>query len=211
MKMDHLRVVVFSQEERCRSFRQKLEAAGYTALVFTPGGDGDEIRRVREMRPHVIVVEDPLTPEIDALARRAAREELGPIFRLANGEEPQVKGYWGVLRPGLQPEDLHSILEPAVVAFRERERLSREVARLQQALENRKLVERAKGLLMDQYGLKDADAYRFMQEKAMANRQPLSEIARSIIALAELGQLRQEQKGKGGDKRRRAGSNQGDK
>lgn len=208
-----LRVLVLGRAKECLLFMEKVEAAGHVPLLFAPGEGVDEsVQRVRELKPHAIVVEIPLRPKVAALARKIAHEEIAPLFGLGRDDERlpaegevTLGGGWGMLRPGIHPRDLSSILEPAVRAFRERVRLSREVARLQRALENRKLVERAKGVLMDRYGLKDAQAYRFMQERAMANRQPLSEIAGSIVALSGLRQACPEAEGGKAGESREAG------
>lgn len=76
--------------------------------------------------------------------------------------------------------------EVAACLLREREKLLRTVARLEEALEARKVIERAKGLLMEQYGLKEAEAYARMRHLAMDKRKTLREIGEMVLALAGL-------------------------
>jgi response regulator NasT len=68
-----------------------------------------------------------------------------------------------------------------VARHRERTALEEEVQGLEKRLESRKLVDRAKGLLMDRYGMKEADAFRFLQKAAMDGRLRLAEVARRVV------------------------------
>ncbi len=77
-------------------------------------------------------------------------------------------------------------IEVAMANFQEWLRLEREAANLKEALETRKLVERAKGILMDRHGLSEAEAFRRIQKMSMDNRRPMKEVAEAIILAHEV-------------------------
>ncbi len=87
---------------------------------------------------------------------------------------------------GLPPDLVILPGEMASGLIRERERLRKTVAKLEEALESRKVIERAKGLLMEQQGLKESEAYARMRQLAMDKRKSIREIAEVIIGLADL-------------------------
>lgn len=110
-------------------------------------------------------------------------------------EEPKARGSgidvvaaWEQLGPDavVSADVVVLPVEMATFLLRERERLLKAVVRLEHALEARKVIERAKGLLMEQYGLKEAEAYARMRQLAMDKRKPLQEIAEMVLALAGL-------------------------
>jgi response regulator NasT len=85
-------------------------------------------------------------------------------------------------------EDLAPAIEVALARFREFQELEKQVADLQQALETRKLVDRAKGILMDKQGLTEAEAFRKIQKMSMDNRKAMKEVAEAIILAHQVGQ-----------------------
>ena len=80
-----------------------------------------------------------------------------------------------------QRSELVPSIELAIGRFQEIIALKKENDDLLENLETRKVVDRAKGALMDQYGLKEKDAYRYLQKKAMEKRSPMKEVAKSIL------------------------------
>ncbi len=84
-------------------------------------------------------------------------------------------------------EELTPALEVALARFREFQELEKQVTDLQQALETRKLVDRAKGILMDKQGLTEAEAFRKIQKMSMDNRKPMKDVAEAIILAHQVG------------------------
>jgi len=93
-------------------------------------------------------------------------------------KEAGVVGY--IVKP-FRESDLAPAIEVALARFKEFQALEREVEDLREALETRKLVDRAKGLLMDTQGLTEAEAFRRIQKMSMDTRRPMKEIAEAII------------------------------
>jgi response regulator NasT len=89
----------------------------------------------------------------------------------------------------LRPEELGPAVELAIARFVELERAGREAAALRQALEDRKTIERAKGLLMDRLGLAEAVAFRLLQKTAMDRRMPIAALAERLIAGEDPGPM----------------------
>jgi response regulator NasT len=85
-------------------------------------------------------------------------------------------------------EELAPAIEVALARFREFQTLQKQVDDLQAALETRKLVDRAKGILMDKQGLSEAEAFRKIQKMSMDNRKPMKDVAEAIILAHQVGQ-----------------------
>jgi response regulator NasT len=87
---------------------------------------------------------------------------------------------------GLAAKRVKPVLEVAIARFREFQRLKNELKRSRDALAERKIIERAKGLLMDQRGLSEAEAYASLRRTAMSHGQRIADVARSLLAVADL-------------------------
>ena len=126
-------------------------------------GDGvDAARAVMDRAPCPIVL---LTSRTDAAVIERAR----------------TAGVMAFLVKPLRPEELAPAIHLAVARFREFEAVTRENETLKKAIESRKLVERAKGLLMERQGLTEAEAFRRIQKTAMDSRRPMVEVARAFL------------------------------
>jgi len=90
-----------------------------------------------------------------------------------------------IVKP-FKESDLFPAIEIAIARFKEFQLLRKEVEDLKDALETRKLVDRAKGILMDREGLKEHEAFRLIQKASMDKRKPMKEIAQAIILAYEL-------------------------
>jgi response regulator NasT len=87
----------------------------------------------------------------------------------------------GYLVKPFQKSDVLPAIEMALARYEELRALEEEVQDLDERLEARKLVDRAKGLLMDRYAMKEADAFRFLQKTAMDKRLKVAEVARKVV------------------------------
>jgi AmiR/NasT family two-component response regulator len=182
------RVVLAEDEALIRlDLKEMLEEEGYE--VVGEAGDGDAaVRLAREERPDLVIL-DVKMPGLDGLsaAERIADERLAPVLVLtAFSQQDLVQRAaaaraMGYLVKPFQKTDVVPAIELAVSRHRELTALEDEVTDLEERLETRTLVDRARGRLMDQYGMAEADAFRFLQKTAMDRRLRLAEVARRVL------------------------------
>jgi AmiR/NasT family two-component response regulator len=103
-------------------------------------------------------------------------------------ERAKEAGVVGYMVKPFRESDLTPAIEVALARFSEFEALHKEVDDLQLALETRKLVDRAKGILMDTQGLSEAEAFRKIQKMSMNTRKPMKEVAEAIILAHQAGE-----------------------
>jgi AmiR/NasT family two-component response regulator len=194
------KVVIAEDEAIIRlDLREILEEEGYEVVGET--GRGDEVvELVRYKRPDLVIL-DIKMPGADGLAaaRAVTEERLAAVLILTAFsqrnliEEARNAGALAYLVKPFQKSDLVPAIEVALARFAEREALENEVAELRDQreaieakLEARKLLDRAKGILMDDFGMKEADAFRFIQKSAMDARSTMREAATRVVS----GELR---------------------
>jgi two-component system, response regulator PdtaR len=135
-------------------------------------------------------------PDMDGIeaAKILTEERISPVVLLSAYSQRQLvdrareAGVTAYLVKPYREEDLTPAIEVALARFREFQELEKQVADLQQALETRKLVDRAKGILMDKQGLSEAEAFRKIQKMSMDNRKAMKEVAEAIILAHQVGQ-----------------------
>jgi two-component system, response regulator PdtaR len=182
------RVVLAEDEALIRlDLKEMLEEEGYEVVAET--GDGETaVRLARDLRPDLVVM-DIKMPGVDGLvaAERINEERLAPVLILTAFSQRDLvegaaqAGAMGYLVKPFQKSDVVPAIELAVARHQERVALEEEVTGLEERLETRKLVDRAKGILMDRYGMKEADAFRFLQKAAMDGRLRLREVAGRVV------------------------------
>jgi AmiR/NasT family two-component response regulator len=151
---------------------------------------------VERCRPDAVILAVGL-PDGDGVA--AAREIMArapcPIVLLTSRTEPALidragsAGVMAFLVKPLRAAELGPALGLAVARFREFEAVRRENRELKKALESRKLVERAKGLLMEREGLSEPEAFRRIQRASMESRRSMAEVAEAILLAAVVSDL----------------------
>jgi response regulator NasT len=184
-----IRVVIAEDEAIIRlDLKESLEEEGYE--VVGEAGRGDQaIDLVRELRPDLVML-DIKMPVMDGLtaARTIAAERICAVLMLTAFsqreiiEEARDAGALAYLVKPFQKNDLIPAIEVAIGRFRELQALDGEVDALGEQLESRKLVDRAKGILMDECGYKEQDAFTFIQRTAMSDRCRMRDVADRIIA-----------------------------
>jgi len=183
------RVVIAEDEAIIRlDLREMLEDEGYVVVAETGRGD-EAIRLVEEHSPDLCVF-DIKMPGMDGLAaarevssgRKAAVVILTAFSQRSLIEEARDAGVLSYLVKPFQREELVSAIEVALGRFEEIVQLDATVRELEEQLEARKAVDRAKGLLMDNHGLAEADAFAFVQKTAMRERRPMLDVAKQIIS-----------------------------
>jgi len=168
--------------------KETLEEEGYEVVGETGRGDkaGD---LVREHRPDLAIL-DIKMPGMDGLeaARIINKERLCGVLVLTAFsqreviEEARDAGALAYLVKPFQKNDLVPAIEVAIARFNEMRALNGEIEALGEQLETRKLLDRAKGVLMDTHGMNEADAFGFIQRSAMNHRMTMKDVADKIVA-----------------------------
>ena len=184
-----IRVVIAEDEAIIRlDLKETLEEEGYD--VVGESGRGDHaLELVRELKPDIAIL-DIKMPHMDGLeaARIITQERICGVLMLTAFSQREVvedardAGALAYLVKPYQKSDLIPAIEVAIGRFRELQHLSGEVDALGEQLEARKLIDRAKGLLMDEAGMKESDAFTFIQRTAMSERTRMRDVAERIIA-----------------------------
>ncbi len=182
------RVVIAEDEAIIRlDLREMLEGEGYTVVAETGRGD-EAVELVREHEPDLCVF-DIKMPGLDGLSaareisndRKAAVVILTAFSQRHLIEQARDAGVLSYLVKPFQKEELVSAIEVALARFEEMRQLDETVKGLEDQLETRKAVDRAKGRLMDEHGLSEQDAFGFIQRTAMSGRATMLEVAKQII------------------------------
>jgi two-component system, response regulator PdtaR len=186
--MSKTRVVIADDESIIRlDLKEILTSLGY--LVVGEAGDGESaINLARELKPDLVIM-DIKMPGLDgiAAAKVLTQERIAPVlFLTAFGQKELIEGAKesGVVAYLVKPfreSELAPAIEIALARFKEFQALEKELGDLTEALETRKMVDRAKGLLMDTQGLSEAEAFRKIQKMSMNTRKSMKEIAEAIL------------------------------
>lgn len=188
-----LRVIVVDDvPERTELLRQSLEAQGLTVVATLKTGSGLD-RAVAELAADVIIV-DIDSPDRDILEdmRRVSMEQRRPVVMFAQDGKPDTiraaveAGVAAYVVDGLKPESVKPIVDVAVAQFAQFQELRAELDKARTTLAERKLVEKAKGILMKRRKVDEDEAYRLMRRMSMDQKLRLIEVANKIIEAAEL-------------------------
>ncbi|HEY5876442.1 MAG TPA: response regulator [Ilumatobacteraceae bacterium] len=183
-----IRVVIAEDEAIIRlDLRETLEEEGYE--VVGEAGRGDTaVELIRELRPDLAIL-DIKMPGMDGLevARHITAERICGVLILTAFsqreiiEEARDAGALAYLVKPFQKSDLIPAIEVAIGRFREMQAISGERDKLEEQLETRKAIDRAKGILMDEVGMKEQEAFAFIQRTAMSERTKMRDVADRII------------------------------
>ena len=179
-------------EERSRLLRIGLLEAGYN-LVATLPADVFLTERLAQLQADMVIV-DAESDARDTLEHvvMATRDERRPIVMFTNDNDTRpmneavAAGVTAYIVAGLSPERIHPILTVALARFKHEQALLAELDSARLELSDRKLIDRAKGLLMQRQGLNEQAAYARMRKAAMNKGVKLAEIAQQMIEIAEL-------------------------
>jgi two-component system, response regulator PdtaR len=192
--LERTRVIIADDESLIRmDLRETLTQLNY--LIVGEAGDGKSaVNLARELRPDIVIM-DIKMPDMDGIeaAKLLTEERIAPVLLLTAYSQRELverarqAGVAGYLVKPFRESDLSPAIEVALARFTEFRALEREVGDLQTALETRKLVDRAKGILMDTQSLTEAEAFRRIQKMSMNTRKPMKEVAEAIILAQQAG------------------------
>ncbi|MEV0647204.1 response regulator [Phytomonospora sp. NPDC050363] len=183
------RVLIAEDEALIRlDLAEMLTEEGYD--VVAEAGDGEAAVKLAEQHRPDLVICDIKMPIMDGLAaaEKIVSGRIAPVVILTAFSQRDLiaransAGAMAYLVKPFQKSDLVPAIEVAIARFAEMVALEREVADLSERLETRKLIDRAKGLLMTRYGMAEPDAFRWVQRTAMDHRLSMGEVAARIIA-----------------------------
>jgi len=187
------------QAERSRSLRIGLLESGFNLVASLPG-DVFLTERLAQLRPDLIIV-DAESDARDALEHvvMATRDERRPIVMFTNDQDSGnaraavAAGVTAYIVAGLQPERIRPILDVAMARFQHEQALRKELAdarselnELSATLQERKVIDRAKTLLMERQKLSEGEAYARLRKAAMDKNMKIVEVAQRMLDVADL-------------------------
>jgi AmiR/NasT family two-component response regulator len=188
------RILVAEDEPIARmDLREMLENLGYS--VVGEAGDGVAVVNLaRALKPDLVLM-DIKMPEQDGImaAQTLSQERVVPVLLLTAYSDREFvdravdAGVMGYLVKPFAEQQLKPAIEIALERWREVRQIQHDLAQTQEILETRKLVERAKGVLMDSQNLKEAEAFRRIQRLSMNSRKSMREVAEAILLAHEAG------------------------
>lgn len=187
------RVIIADDETIQRmDLRDVLTKQGY--LVIGEAGDGQSaVNLARELRPDLVIM-DIRMPDVDGItaAETLTQEKIAPVLLLtAFGDQPLVErakeaGVVNYVVKPLRESEVAPAIEIALARYNEFRAMEDKAHTLGEQLETRKIVERAKGLLMEKQGLSEQEAFRKIQKASMNNRKSMREVAEAILLTNEM-------------------------
>ena len=188
---DHvsIRVVVAEDEAIIRlDLTETLREEGYDVVGETGRGD-QALEMIRELKPDLAIL-DVKMPGMDGLevARHVGDERICGVLVLTAFSQREIieqardAGALAYLVKPYQKSDLIPAIEVAIGRFRELQALTGHVDALGEQLEARKAIDKAKGRLIDEFGMKEQDAFSFIQRTAMKDRTRMRDVAERILA-----------------------------
>lgn len=189
--MQQLRIVIADNESIIRmDLRELLEEAGHN--VVAEAADGIKaIELARKYSPDLVIM-DIKMPEMDgiAAAKVISHEKLAPVLLLTAYSQKEIvekakdSGVLAYLVKPVKEANLFPAIEIAISRFQEFMELERELEDVKNSLETRKILDRAKGILMDAYNLTESEAYRRIQQYSMSKRKSIGDVAQAIVDAA---------------------------
>ena len=189
--MRPLRIVIADNESIIRmDLKEMLEEAGHTVVGEAVNGQ-KAVELAKKYRPDLVIM-DVKMPNMNGItaAKLISAEKLAPVLLLTAFSQKEIvekakeSGVLAYLVKPVKEANLFPAIEIALSRFGEMQELEKELEDLKHSLETRKILDRAKGILMDAHHLNESEAFRRIQQYSMAKRISIREVAEAIIHAA---------------------------
>ena len=186
--MKPLKIVIADDEAVIRmDLKEILREAGHEVVGETANGRR-AVAIVRDMHPDLVIM-DIKMPDMDGIeaARLIAADHLAPVLLLTAFDDAELierakdAGVLAYLVKPVEEKNLVPAMEIALSRWQEMQSLEEELEAMRDSLESRKLLDRAKGILMQAHNISEAEAYRRMQRYSMEKRLSLKEVAAAVV------------------------------
>ena len=193
MPVAGLRILLVDEDsDRAVILAEALAEQGYELVAQLAPRDLS-VKRVQEIAPDVVIVDmgSPSRDTIDSMRQINADQPRPIVMFVDQSDEDTIRqavqaGVSAYVIDGLNVRRVKPILDVAIARFREFQALRDELKKTKATLDERKLIERAKGLLMRERNLSESEAYAALRKLAMDRQQKLAEVAEALIAFADV-------------------------
>lgn len=188
-----LRVLLaMGEDATAHRMEERLRELGHTVIGVAPDG-ASTVSMARTLDPDVVLLGTNLgaLDWVDAAARMHEERPVAIVLAVAHPDDGLVDRLttvpiFGLADPEAPPATLGATLAMATARHGAWQREAQRAHELNQRLEDRKVIERAKGILMQREGLSESDAYRMLQRTSQSRNVPMAELSRSLLAAEEL-------------------------
>jgi response regulator NasT len=181
-------LLIDTDAERARALEDKLSQSGYARIVRAEGPD--LAAAVERARPDLVLI-DMALPDRDALEDIRAVSAANPVVMFAGTDDPAfaqeaiAAGVCSYNLSGVALQDVRPILASAIALFQRYRHVETELAAAKALLDERRLIERAKALLMKNRKMTEPEAYRWLQKRAMNESRKLAQVVADFVANEE--------------------------
>ena len=178
-------LLVDTDAGRAKALDEQLSASGYAEVLRAPDG-ADLVATVEDVRPDLIII-DMALPDRDALEEIRMVSTTRPIVMfggsddLAFVEEAIAAGVSSYNLSGVALRDVKLIMASAIALFKRHQSVESELAATKALLDERRLIERAKAILMRDQKMTEPEAYRWLRRKAMNENRKLAQVAAELV------------------------------
>jgi response regulator NasT len=181
-------LLIDSDEDRARALDEKLSESGFARVLRAEGQD--MAAAVERARPDLVII-DMALPDRDALEDIRAVSAASPVVMFAGTDDPDfaqeaiAAGVCSYNLSGVALQDVRPIMASAIALFQRYRHVETELAAARALLDERRLIERAKAILMKNRKMTEPEAYRWLQKKAMNESRKLAQIVAEFVAQEE--------------------------
>jgi response regulator NasT len=185
-------MIVDEAVERTEVLQQALARAGYEVIAYMPSSF-DLHRQVAALKPDIVII-DTDSPDRDTLENLCVvtRDDPRPVVMFTHdGDSEKIRaatqaGVSAYVVDGMSGDRIGPIIDAAIARFEQFQALKRELDDIEEKLADRKVIERAKGILMQSRNLSEEEAFRALRKQAMQSNLRLADVSRQLIAVAGL-------------------------
>jgi two-component system, response regulator / RNA-binding antiterminator len=178
-------LLIDTDEDRARALEEKLAESGFARVIRA--GSLDMAATVERVRPDLVII-DMALPDRDALEDIRTVSSASPVVMFAGTDDPAfaqeaiAAGVCSYNLSGVALQDVRPIMASAIALFKRYRHVETELAAAKALLDERRLIERAKAILMKNRKMTEPEAYRWLQKKAMNESRKLAQIVAEFVA-----------------------------